>query len=136
MSAPAPPRPLRFFLVENDPDSRAMLMMLLDSWGHTGEAAATMSDALAHLSQHRCDVLLSDIGLPDGDGWQLMERLRALELQHHAGFAIAMSGYGMGSDLERSRAAGYRRHLIKPMAIDELERALLEAAHELQASGP
>jgi CheY-like chemotaxis protein len=130
MSHPIARNALRLYVVENDADTRDMLTMLLVGWGHTVEVASTMSEATAHLAHNRYDVLLSDIGLPDGNGWQMMSRLRTLGVQQNAGYAVAMSGYGMGADLEQSRAVGFRRHLIKPMDIDQLERILLEAAEE------
>jgi len=127
-----PPRPLRIYVVENDSDSRQMLTLLLMSWGHEVASASTMGEALQHLPGHRYDVLISDLGLPDGSGWQLMERLRELGAEN-AGYPIAMSGYGMGGDLEKSRAAGFRHHLVKPMDIEQLDRLLLEATRELDA---
>jgi len=123
---------LRIYVVENDTDSRQMLALLLTSWGHQVASASTMGEALEHLPGNRYDVLISDIGLPDGNGWQLMDRLRELGAEN-AGCAIAMSGYGMGSDLEKSRAAGFRHHLIKPMDIDHLDRLLAEITREIDA---
>jgi CheY-like chemotaxis protein len=131
MTANPLPHFLRIYVVENDTDSRQMLTMLLRSWGHAVEAASTMGEALAHLPGQRYDVLISDIGLPDGNGWQLMDKLRELGIFGNIGHAIAMSGYGMGSDLEKSRAAGFRHHLIKPMDVDQLDRLLLEIINEI-----
>jgi DNA-binding NarL/FixJ family response regulator len=74
----------------------------------------------------RCDVLISDIGLPDGSGWELMTRLGA----DRPRYAIAMSGFGMSSDRQRSLNVGYRHHLLKPVEPDQLERLLDEAADE------
>lgn len=68
-----------------------------------------MGEALAQLPHGDCDVI-SDIGLPDGNGWEL---LRQLHLPRPI-YAIALSGYGMGTDRERSLAAGYRHHLSSP----------------------
>ena len=131
IKASALPHFLRIYVLENDTDSRQMLTMLLRSWGHAVDAASTMGEALAHLLDQRYDVLISDIGLPDGNGWQLMDKLRELGTLGNIGYAIAMSGYGMGSDLEKSRAAGYRHHLIKPMDIDHLDRLLLDIIKEI-----
>jgi len=131
IKASALPHFLRIYVLENDTDSRNMLTMLLRSWGHAVDSASTMGEALAHLPSQRYDVLISDIGLPDGNGWQLMDKLRELGTLGNIGHAIAMSGYGMGSDLEKSRAAGYRHHLIKPMDIDHLDRLLLEIINEI-----
>jgi CheY-like chemotaxis protein len=131
MNASPPPHFLRIYVVENDTDSRQMLTLLLKSWGHDVDSAPTMGEALAHLPGQRYDVLISDIGLPDGNGWQMMDKLRELGTAGDIGHAIAMSGYGMGSDLERSRAAGFRHHLIKPMDVDQLDTLLLEIIREI-----
>jgi CheY-like chemotaxis protein len=131
MNASPLPHFLRIYVVENDTDSRQMLTLLLKTWGHDVESASTMGEALAHLPGQRYDVLISDIGLPDGNGWQMMDKLRELGTAGNIGHAIAMSGYGMGSDLEKSRAAGFRHHLIKPMDVDQLDTLLLEIIREI-----
>jgi CheY-like chemotaxis protein len=122
--------PLRIFIVENHPDTLEGLTMYLTGLGHTIEAAHSMQEALDTLPKAHFDVLLSDIGLPDGDGWQL---LREAHLPQSV-YTIAMSGFGMGNDQRKSRAAGYRRHLIKPFDPSELDRALEEAAAEMHGS--
>ncbi len=87
-----------------------------------------MARALRDLPASHCDVLISDIGLPDGDGWQLLARL---DLQKPI-YAIAMSGFGMASDRLRSKAVGFRHHLVKPMGLEQLESILRDAAAELE----
>lgn len=122
-----PVRPLKVFVVENHDDSRLMLTMLLTQMGHQVKSAASMEEALGAVPRAEPEVLVSDIGLPDGDGWQLLRRLHL----PHPLYAIAMSGFGMNADRERSRAAGFRHHLVKPMDIVQLEALLAEAADEL-----
>jgi len=124
--SPASGNGLRVFVVENHDDTREMLMQLLSLMGHDVRCAASMREALEALPGSDPDVLISDIGLPDGDGWQLMERAH---LPRRV-YAIAMSGYGMSADRERSAAAGFRHHLVKPMDIEKLEALLEEAARE------
>lgn len=119
-------RRLRVFVVEDDADSRTMLEALLEMLGHDAVAAGSMEEAIELLSQSRYDVLISDIGLPDGNGWDLLRRLGA----SRPAYTIAMSGYGMGSDLAKSREAGFRHHLIKPMGPDRIDKLLREAAAE------
>ncbi len=131
MNALAPdgsPSPLRIFVVENHRDSREYLQMYLEGRGHTVECAETVTEALAALPKAHWDVLISDIGLPDGDGWELLERLRL----PHSIYAIAMSGFGMSADHVRSRDAGYRHHLLKPFSMKDLAALLDEAAGERQ----
>lgn len=121
-----PPGALRVFVVENHDDSRVSLCQLIEALGHTTVQAAGVEEALSALPGADCDVLISDIGLPDGDGWALLRRLQTPRPL----YAIAMSGYGMVADHERSKAAGYRHHLVKPMAPEELERILEGVARE------
>ena len=121
---------LRVFVVENHADTRDFLTFMLEELGHTVLAADTMSRALRELPAANCDVLISDIGLPDGDGWELLNRLDFRKPI----YPIAMSGFGMSSDEARSKAAGYRHHLVKPMGLERLEAILSEAADEIRGS--
>ena len=112
---------LKFFVVENHEDTLDAIKMFLEAQGHTVEAVPDMKSALKLAPQIKFDVLISDIGLPDGDGWELMKVLR----EKIPGLkAIAMSGYGMRADLDKSKAAGFAGHLIKPFGPAELNEAL------------
>ncbi len=123
------PRSLRILIVENHSDTRRFLAMYLEGSGHSVTTAATMQEALKMVPVSDCDVFISDIGLPDGDGWELLRRARF----PHPIYPIAMSGYGMGKDQEKSRAAGYRDHLVKPVDVMRLNKLLGEASAELSA---
>jgi CheY-like chemotaxis protein len=122
-------RRLRIFIVENHDDTRYLLGLLLEQLGHAVLSAPTLSEALGQIPGADCDVLISDIGLPDGNGWDLMTRLG----DDRPPYAIAMSGFGMASDRQRSLAAGYRHHLLKPVEPNHLERLIDEAAAESPA---
>ena len=124
---PQESRPLRIFVVENHRDTLVYTVMYLEALGHTVQSAETMSGALAALPKADCDVLLSDIGLSDGDGWTLMLRL---ELPRPI-YAIAMTGSGFGDGQRKSKEAGFRHHLLKPVDLKQLDDALAEAAQEL-----
>ena len=113
--------PLRFFVVENHQDTLDAIKMFLEAQGHSVEAAPDMKSALKLAPKAKFDVLISDIGLPDGDGWELMRKLRE-QIPNLKG--IAMSGYGMRADLEKSKQAGFAGHLIKPFGPVELNAAL------------
>ena len=129
---PTPPaHPLCIFVVENHRDTLQLLRMYLEGMGHTVFSASTMKEALEALPGTGCEVLVSDIGLTDGNGWELLERLE--QTGHRPRYAVAMSGLGMSADHLRSKEAGYRRHLLKPFVPDELENALAEAAQEAMA---
>ena len=124
--------PLRILAVENHPDTREVLTALLESLGYVVIVAASMRAALAMAEGSHCDVLISDIDLPDGNGWELLSHLQLPRPM----YAIAMSGYGTSSDHNRSKAAGFRHHLVKPMGLERLEPILVEAAKELRGSTP
>lgn len=115
----------RVFIVENHEDTLRYLVKFMQSQGWEVRSAQSVGDALAALEGWDPKVLISDLGLPDGNGWELMEQLR--ERGQHP-FAIAMSGFGMFSDIQRSKRAGYTHHLTKPFMPEDLEKALREVA--------
>lgn len=117
---------LRVFVVENHEDTRVLLCILLEQMGHTVYSAGTMREALRAIPESACDVLISDIGLPDGDGWELMRRLT-----RRPRLAIAMSGRGMNGDRARSHSAGFHHHLVKPTGPEQLAQILERAQREL-----
>jgi CheY-like chemotaxis protein len=119
-------QPLRVFLVENHEDTVRYIKLYLEHLGHVVMVARDMETALREIPKSRCDVLISDIGLPDGDGWLLLERLGP----DRPAFAIAISGYGTGNDQRKSRAVGYNSHLVKPFVPDALLTLLQQAAEE------
>jgi DNA-binding response OmpR family regulator len=120
---------LRVFLVENHEDTVRYMQLFLEQQNYRVSVATDMATALREIPNSHCDVLISDIGLPDGDGWLLMEKLG--DRRPH--FSIAMSGYGTGNDQQKSRAVGYDRHLVKPFTPDAL-LALLHQASDLNNS--
>jgi len=71
------------------------------------------------------DLVISDLGLPDGDGRDLMRHLR----DRHGIPGVAISGYGMEDDIEKSRAAGFSEHLTKPVQFEELQEAICRLAN-------
>jgi CheY-like chemotaxis protein len=105
-------------VVDDHADTLATLARVLRRAGYTVETADTMAEAEKRLDQ--CDVLVSDIGLPDGDGCELMQRFKARGGQ--AG--IAITGFGQEEDIRRSAEAGFAQHLVKPIAIPVLFDAL------------
>ncbi|MEA3207218.1 MAG: hypothetical protein QOE70_275 [Chthoniobacter sp.] len=110
-------RPIRILLVEDHADTAAILARLLRSIGHYVLRADTVTAALQvaekEMGATGIDLVISDLGLPDGSGLDLMR-----ELSTRYGLrGIALSGYGMDSDLEQSTAAGFSHHLVKPIDI-------------------
>ncbi|MEO7115533.1 MAG: response regulator [Caldimonas sp.] len=118
---------LRIFIVENHDDTRFLLGVLLEQLGHTVHAVATMKEGVEQAGSGDWDMLISDIGLPDGNGWELLVALG----DRAPPYAVAMSGFGMASDRQKSLAAGYRHHLLKPVEPNQLEALLDEAASEI-----
>jgi len=115
--------PLRVFIVENHADTLLYMQRYLEQMGNKVRVAPDMTTALGALPTAEIDLLISDIGLPDGDGWELMRQLGP----NRTYMAIAMSGCGANADKARSRSVGYRHHLIKPFLPDELDPILEEA---------
>lgn len=113
-------RATRILLVEDHENTLRVLAAALRHCGHLVTAVGTMRSALEAMQNGNMDLIVCDIGLPDGDGWQLMEIVRA----RHGVAGIAMSGFGSPSDLRRSTAAGFAIHLVKPFDPDELYTAI------------
>lgn len=115
---PARTEPKHILLVEDHADTRHCMCRLLESRGHQVQCAEDADSAIAlENKEHHFDVLITDIGLPDRTGVELLEELR----QHRPDFpAIAMSGFGMPHDLLRSRKAGFLDHFVKPVDLTKL----------------
>ena len=112
----------RILVVDDHDDTLRSMKLLLSRLGYEVLAADSMSDALRIAEEQHFDILLSDIGLPDGSGLELLKRIR----QRRDVPALALSGFGMDEDIERSRDAGFSDHLTKPVSIDRLQAAIAE----------
>jgi PAS domain S-box-containing protein len=117
----------RILLVEDHDQTRQTLARLLTSRGHEVAAAETARQARDLARTFAYDLVLTDLGLPDGNGHELMMELQQLR---PACKGIALSGYGMEGDVQRSRAAGFDMHLTKPVDIGALENALRQASQD------
>jgi CheY-like chemotaxis protein len=127
---PVPRRSLRVLLVEDDAASRQALNSVAKTLGHRTHVAQNMRQALdlVRAEGEAFDLLLSDISLPDGDGWGLLRCLSEAGLRPRR--AIAISGQCSMQDLARSREVGFDDHFCKPVEMTVLEAILLEAAEE------
>jgi CheY-like chemotaxis protein len=112
----------RILVVEDHGDTLRSMKLLLTRLGYHVLAAENMTDALRIAEEAQFDILLSDIGLPDGSGHELLKRIR----ETRSVPALALSGFGMDDDLEKSREAGFFDHLTKPVSIDRLQSAIAE----------
>jgi PAS domain S-box-containing protein len=125
-AAPAAPggRALRILVVEDNPDARETLCALLVSDGHHVLAFGDGAEALAAAGAFAPDLALLDLGLPGLDGYALARALRAMPGCAGA-FIAAISGYGQQEDMDRSKAAGFDAHLVKPVGPARLRELLL-----------
>jgi CheY-like chemotaxis protein len=113
----------RVLLVDDNADSREMYSFILQADGHDVHAAADGAAALERFHHQPLDVAVIDIGLPGMDGYELARRIRATPSGRRITL-IALTGYGFPEDRERSRAAGFDQHLVKPASPEDLKREL------------
>jgi CheY-like chemotaxis protein len=118
---------LRILVVDDDADGRTLTTLVLTQARASVRAVASALEALQLLEVERPDVLVSDIGLPDGDGYSLIRRVRQHEAEQ-GGFlpAIALTGYARAEDRIRALAAGFQAHVVKPLAPAELIAVIAE----------
>ncbi len=117
---PVPERALRLLVVEDHAATLEVLTRLLTRSGHRVTHASNVRDGLAAAAVESFDAVISDLGLPDGTGFELMKKLHTAQGLR----GIALSGYGMETDLRRSQESGFSAHLTKPIDFAQLERAL------------
>src|SRR5207248_8042624 len=99
----------RLLVVEDDEPTLAVLTRLLRSQGHDVMTASTVKDALTLATEHTFDFVISDLGLPDGSGIDLM-----MQLSNDYGLrGIALTGYGMAEVLAKTEKVGYLAHLVR-----------------------
>jgi two-component system, chemotaxis family, CheB/CheR fusion protein len=116
---------LRILLVEDNADTAEAMASLLALSGHQVTTARSVSQALSAVERRDgFDLVISDLGLPDGSGIDLMRELST----RHGLRGIALSGYGMEEDVRQSLEAGFTRHLTKPVSLPQLQAALREIA--------
>jgi CheY-like chemotaxis protein len=113
----------RVLVVDDNEDAAEMLGIALRAAGHVTRQAHDGPSALAMLSEFAADVALLDLGLPAMDGYELATHIRAA----HPGIRlVALTGYGQESDRERTRAAGFHEHLVKPAEMELVLRAVAD----------
>jgi CheY-like chemotaxis protein len=110
----------RVLLVEDHSDTARVLLRLLERTGYEVGYASNVDMAEQLADQKHFDLVISDLGLPDGSGLELMRKLRA----KHGLPGIALSGYGMDEDRAASKAAGFLEHFIKPVDSERLRMAI------------
>lgn len=121
-------RRLNILLVEDHVDTARIIKRLLDAQGHTVRTAGDLAGALERFGQEQFDLLISDLGLPDGSGLDLVRELRRRGGKMPA---IALTGYGQEQDVQESHDAGFVTHLTKPASIRQLQEAIEVAAKNI-----
>ena len=128
-------RGLRVLLVEDDPDSAEGLAQVLTRHGVRVTTAGTCGEALDHFDSAPPQVLISDIALPDGDGYGLLERVRTRRAEDGGKVpAIALTAYAGAEHSRRATRAGFQAHVAKPFENEELIALIARLAEELHPS--
>ena len=125
-AATAEPSPLDILLVDDHAETLTAMRRLLSRLGHRVTPAASVAEAreaLADREDRPFDLLVSDIGLPDGSGLEVPPMLEDLWPERRVP-SIALSGFGMSRDLDASRDAGFAVHLVKPVSLDQLQAVI------------
>ncbi|HVS78148.1 MAG TPA: ATP-binding protein, partial [Steroidobacteraceae bacterium] len=118
--------PRRVLVVDDNVDAANSLAMLLGLRGHETQVAFSAWEALERIGSFQPEVVLLDVGLPETNGYELARRLRATPRLHGLRL-IAVTGYGQAEDQQRALAAGFDAHVVKPVNLAALERALAGA---------
>ena len=116
--------------VDDDTDTRELLQSILEAAGARVHAAASVDEALLTLQHERPDALVSDIGMPGRDGYELLQEIRAMLGDRSPRVLVALSAYAADHDRQRSSAAGFQQHIAKPVdpnALVQTLRQLLES---------
>lgn len=113
----------RILVVEDNSDAAGSLQILLEVLGHEVRVAATGPDGVRAAAEWLPEVVLSDVGLPGFDGWEVARRVRRLAGMEGA-LLVALTGYGGEDDRRRSHEAGFHHHLVKPAEPADLRRVL------------
>jgi CheY-like chemotaxis protein len=121
---PAERQVMRILLVEDHEDTKRSLTNLLRRRGYHVQSAGNVQSALDLSAKEDFDVLISDLGLPDGSGIDVMQTLRS----ERPVFGIALTGFGMEEDIRKSYEAGFKHHLVKPVDLKKLDSLLQEGA--------
>lgn len=122
---------MTILFVEDHSDTRRAIRIWLEMRGHSVIEAHDVKSALA-AGERSFELLLCDIGLPDGDGWTLLQMLG----KNRSITAIAVSGYCSPGDVARSKAAGFVAHLAKPFNIEEFDSVLTMVASQRNRKKP
>jgi hypothetical protein len=122
---------LRILVVDDDADSRDFMTVALEGEGADVKAVGSVAEALTTIEAWHPDVLVSDIRMPDEDGYQLMRQVREQSVSSSTDrstvpIGIALTAFARDEDREEALAAGYQAHLPKPVDLLELYRTIAQ----------
>lgn len=116
---------LQIFVVDDEADMRDLLMMILEQYGASVKVAASAAEALSLLEQYTPDVLISDIGMPEMDGYMLMQQIKQLPPERRGLIrTIALTAYAGELNKKKAFEAGFQKHLSKPVEPSQLARTI------------
>jgi PAS domain S-box-containing protein len=116
----------RVLIVDDDLDNRELLTVVLEQYGAEVMSAASAAEALACLETFAPDILVSDIGMPEVDGYAFLQTIRSLPIEEGGQIpAIALSSYTRDQDIKRALDCGFQQHVSKPMNLDHLIQAIV-----------
>ena len=122
-------------VVDDEPDARELLTIVLAESGAEVRSSASAREALEILDQWKPDMLVSDVGMPAEDGYELIRKVRARGPERGGLIpAIALTGYAGTEDAARAREAGYQTHMPKPVAPSEVVAVVASLAMKNLAS--
>jgi PAS domain S-box-containing protein len=125
---------VRVLVVEDEPDAAEFVSNLLEMHGADVVSAASAREALDVVARARPDILVSDIGLPEMDGYQLIEQIRKMDVAEGGGIlAVALTAFARSEDRARALLAGYQTHLAKPIESTELVATIASFAELVHA---
>lgn len=123
-------------VVDDEEDTRQLLVQSLTFYGATVVTASSAADAFEQLQEKNPDIMVSDIGMPDEDGYSLIRRIRALsDKQHRDVPAIALTAFTRAQDRMKALTSGYQNHVSKPVEPDELATVIASLTGRLQRNG-
>ena len=126
---------MAILVVDDEEDSREMMVSLLEECGASAAAAASAAEALELIARMRPAIMLSDSGMPGEDGYALIRKVRLLPTTEGGAIpAVAVSGYASVDDRKRALAAGFQMHLSKPVSVSDSGRddCLESVAHGIR----
>ena len=119
---------LRILVVDDEADSRDLISAIITRCGGEVQCCESAAEALRTFREWKPDLLLSDIGMPQEDGYTLIRKLRKLKLKLAKEIpAIALTAYATDDDRERALAAGFQKHVAKPIELESLVHSIADA---------